>query len=182
MANERQRRLMQRTLDEALSPEALAELRAHLDTNPSDSVEFQRLRQVDRMLRTAPHERAPQRLAEAIMARLAEAVSARQMPRVSGLALALGLALTAAAMMPVLLATGWLLLTTLGSAELLAAALQQATALMVLGIALAEQMVTAVQTLLAANTEAVLLLLAAVPLSLLWLMRFAPRLRAQRIN
>lgn len=182
MANERHRRLMQETLDEDINSEALAELRAHLDTSPSDSEEFQRLRQVDRMLRAAPHERAPQRLAEAIMARLAEAVSARQMPRVSGLALALGLALAAAAMMPVLLATGWLLLTTLGSAELLAAALQQAAALMALGIALAEQMVAAVQTLLAANTEAVLLLIAAVPLSLLWLLRFAPRLRAQRIT
>ncbi|MGQ9889955.1 MAG: hypothetical protein ACUVSX_15930 [Aggregatilineales bacterium] len=173
---------MQRTLDEALIPEALAELRAHLDASPSDSAEFQRLRQVDRMLRTAPHERAPQRLAEAIMARLAEAVSARQMPRVSGLALGLGLALAAAAMTPVLLATAWLLLTTLGSAEMLATVLQRATALMALGIALAEQIVAAAQTLLAANTDVALLLAAAVPASLLWLMRFALRLRAQRIN
>lgn len=132
------------------------------------------------MLRSAPHERAPQRMAMAIMARLAEAVDARQLPRVSGLALALGLALAAAALLPALLAAGWLLMSALGSATLLAAALQQVAGLMAVGIAVAEQAVLAVQTLLAANTEAVLLLVAAVPVSLLWLLRFAPRVRAER--
>lgn len=180
MTNKRQRRLMQETLDEELSSAVLAELHKHLSSNPSEAAEFQRLRQVDRILRTAPQERAPQRLAETVMARLTEAVSARQLPRVSGLALALGLALAAAVTMPALLAASWLLLLALSSAELLAVALQQAAALIAMSIALTEQMVLAVQTLLAANTEAVLLLIAAVPLSLLWLLRFKPYLRAER--
>ncbi len=180
MANERRQRLMQEALDERLDPESLAELYQHLDADAAASASFQRLKQVDRTLRSAPHERAPARMAAAIMAQLAEAVSARQMPHVSGLALALGLALAAAVALPALLAAGWLLLSALGNAALLADALRQMAGLMVLGITLAEQAVTDVQTLLAANMEVVLLLVAAVPASLLWLLRLGPRLRAER--
>lgn len=180
MANERPQRLMQEALDDRLDPESLAELYQHLDADAAASARFQRLKQVDRMLRSAPHERAPQRMAAAIMAQLAEAVSARRMPQVSGLALALGLALAAAAALPALLAAGWLLLSTLGNAALLADALRHVAGLMALGITLAEQAVADVQALLAANMEAALLLLAAVPASLLWLLRLGPRLRAER--
>lgn len=171
---------MQEALDNRLDPADLAELYRHLDSSAGDSAQFQRLKQVDRTLRSAPHERAPQRMAAAVMAQLGEALSARQMPRVSGLALALGLALAAAAVLPALLAVGWLLLSALGNAALLASALQTAAGLIVLGITLAEQAITGVQTLLAANTAAVLLLLAAVPVSLLWLLLLGPRLRAER--
>jgi anti-sigma factor RsiW len=171
---------MQEALDGSLDTESLAELRQNLDANAGDSGQFQRLKQIDRTLRSAPHERAPQRMAAAIMSQLSEAVSTRQMPRVSGLALALGLALAAAAILPALLAAGWLLLASLGSAALLASAFQQVAGLLALGLMLAEQAVTSVQALLAANTEAALLLVAAVPLSLLWLLRLGPRLRAQR--
>lgn len=181
MANERHRRLMQEALDENLEPEALHELYTHLDASADDEVQFHRLKQVDRMLRNAPHERAPQRLAMNIMSRLAEAVNLEQMPRVSGLALALGLALAAAAMLPALIAAGWLLLSALGSAGLMAAAIQQIAGLLSLGVVLAEQAIASVQQLMATNTEIVLLLVAAVPTSLLWLLRYGPRARQQRI-
>ncbi|HEX2620861.1 MAG TPA: hypothetical protein VHL11_11955, partial [Phototrophicaceae bacterium] len=77
MANDRQRRLMQEALDDILSEEARQELFAHLDEDETDSAEYNQLRRVHSMLSTAPHERAPRRLAATIMARLGESLEAQ---------------------------------------------------------------------------------------------------------
>ena len=74
MANERQKRLMQEALETAPPPEGQRELRQHLDRDAESTAEFSRLKQVDALLRTAPFERAPARLALGIMAKLAQAV------------------------------------------------------------------------------------------------------------
>ena len=65
MADERQRQLMQEALDQSLPPELLEKLRQQLDGDAEGSQQFNRLKRVDDMLRSAPHERAPARLAPA---------------------------------------------------------------------------------------------------------------------
>ena len=131
MANERQRRLMQEALDNSLTPEGLQELHTRLDQDAIRvSNSFNRLRQVDRLLRTAPFERAPHTLALKIIARLAEGLDSQQLTRSSGLALALALALVTLALLPLMATIGWLILNTLGNAATLSALITQIAGLL----------------------------------------------------
>ncbi len=179
MANERQKRLMQEALDENLAPEERAELRSYLDSDVRDAVSYQRLQQVDTMLRRAPHERAPQRLAATIMARLAEMAERMdpRLSRISGLALAVALGLVAAVMLPVLALVVWLAITVIGSGAGLVAAIERVAALLTVVIGLAQSLMGELQALLAANPELLVLLIGMIPVSLIWLIRFAPRKR-----
>lgn len=178
MANERQKRLMQEALDENLTAEKRAELFAHLEQDLRDAEVFDRLKQVDRLLRAAPHERAPQRLAASIMAKLAENLNPQQLSRISGLALALGLAVVAAVMMPLLVAAGWLVLSAIGSSAALSAAAAQMVTLLSVALNLLETLVQEIQAFIAANPGLPALMLLLIPLSLFWLWRYLPRNRA----
>ncbi len=181
MANERQKRLMQQALDAELAPEEEAELRRHLASSARDAQAYQRLQTVDTMLRSAPHERAPKRLAATIMARLAEMaeqMDPRQLSRISGLALAVALGLVGAVMMPLLALTGWLLLTVIGSGAGLVAAIERVVALLAVILNMAETLLQQLHSFLAANPELLVLMIGLIPVSLLWLIRFAPRKRA----
>ncbi len=178
MANERQKQLMQEALDENLTPETRAELFAHLESDMRDAQQFDRLKEVDRMLRTAPHERAPQRLALNIMAKLAATLNPQQLSRISGLALALGLSLVAAVMLPLLAAAGWLVLSTVGSSAALSAAVKQLVTLLAVTLTLLETLVVEIQALLSANPALPTLMLLLIPVSLVWLWRYLPRNRA----
>lgn len=182
MANERQKQLMQEELDENLSPEMQAELFSHLERNTRDAENFDRLKQVDHMLRTAPHERAPQSLARSIMAKLVESLTPQQLSRISGLALALGLSLVAAVLMPLLVAAGWLVLTALGSATALSSAVSQIVALLSVGITLLETLAQQIQAFLTANPALPALMVLLVPASVLWLWRYLPRNRNSASN
>jgi hypothetical protein len=102
MADERQRQLMQEALDQSLPPELLEKLRKQLDNDPQGSQQFNRLKRVDDMLRSAPHERAPARLALSIMAKLAQTMNPRQLSTSSSAAVALGLAMVVMVALPVL--------------------------------------------------------------------------------
>lgn len=168
MASERHKRLMQEALDESLSPEARRELFEQLDQDAEVSAQFHRLRQIDRLLRTAPFERAPERLALAIMARLAKA--AEQLPRSSGLALALALAMVTLLLMPLLIAAGWLVLAALGSAATLSSALQQIVTLLAMLLGVLEVFVERAQELLTTSPQSAALL-ALIPLALYGLLR-----------
>ncbi|NWF70508.1 MAG: hypothetical protein HXY40_15575 [Chloroflexi bacterium] len=152
MPNERNRALMQEALDENLAPEERQRLLERLDQSPQESAEFNRLRQVDTILKTAPFERAPKRLALAIMARLAEGV--KRHTGVSGLALALGLALVTLVAMPLLLTAGWLALNVLASAALLSDILGQLVNLLTAIVGLLQVFVREAQTLVSANPQA----------------------------
>lgn len=178
MANERQKRLMQEALDENLSTEARTELYEHLDQDARDAAAFDRLRQVDHMLRSAPHERAPHRLAMSIMARLAETMSPQQLSRISGLALAMGLSLVAAIMLPLLAAAGWLILSAFGSAGALTAAIRTLVGILAVAITLLEMVIRQIQSFLSEHPEVPLLMISLIPISLFWLLRFVPRNRS----
>jgi anti-sigma factor RsiW len=178
MANERQKRLMQEALDENLSSEARTEFYSHLSQDARDAAAFDRLKQVDHMLRSAPHERAPHRLAMSIMARLAETMSPQQLSRISGLALALGLSLVAGMMIPLLVAAGWLLLGAFGSAGALTTAIRTIVSILAVGIALLEAVIRQIQDFLSSHPELPVLMISLIPVSLFWLLRFVPRNRS----
>ena len=167
MADRRQRRLMQEALDEQLSPEAQQELHERLEVDAEGAAEYNRLRRVDRLLRTAPFERAPARLAMSIMAKMVEDLQPH-LSRISGLALALALALVTLVLFPILLAISWLLIAVLTSAaSLTLAALQFANVLA--GVrGLLEVMVEQSQLLLDSYPQLPLALLAFIPLTGLW--------------
>lgn len=178
MANARQKRLMQEALDDNLSPEALTELHDQLNQDAKTAENFDRLKQVDRMLKTAPHERAPHHLALKIMQRLAESIKPEHLTRLSGLALAVSLSLVALLVMPLLVGIGWLLLTVIGSAAALNSLIQQVVGLLAVGIGILEWFVQQVQVFIDANPEVPIVMVSLIPISLVWLLRFAPRDRA----
>jgi anti-sigma factor RsiW len=171
MANERNRRLMQEALDDNLSPEARQQLFEELNQNPNESAEYSRLRQVDAILRTAPFEHAPKRMALAIMARLAEGV--KRQPGISGLALALGLALVTLVATPLLLAAGWLALNAIASAAILGEILKQLVNLLTTLLGALQIFVNEAQTIVSTNPQAPALAAALVALALAGLAGYA---------
>lgn len=114
MNDERQARRMHEALDDQLAPEELDALYAGLDGDPKSASAFERLRMVDRLLKDAPLEGAPQTLALRVLARIAE-LKPEQIRRGAGLAIALGLGLVALLLMPLLGALGWLLVNVLSN-------------------------------------------------------------------
>jgi anti-sigma factor RsiW len=114
MADERNQRMMHEALDDQLAPGELDALYRDLDTDPKQSSVFERLRSVDRMLKEAPFEGAPQTLALRVLAKIAE-IKPEQLRRGAGLALALGLGLVALLLLPLLSALGWLVLNVLSN-------------------------------------------------------------------
>ncbi|MDL1901051.1 hypothetical protein FBR02_09815 [Anaerolineae bacterium CFX9] len=172
----RRMRLMQEAVDEQLSPRQTQELRRRLELEPDAQTDYDRLRQVDEMLRTAPHERAPQQLAVKLMARLAESLHMENLSRTAGLALALALTLVTAVLLPLLAGIGWLILSTIGNSAALSAALGQLAGLLAMLMNGLEGLVQAARGVLEAYpaTPAALIL---IPVSLfgLWRLRSTQR-------
>jgi hypothetical protein len=171
MANERQRRLMQESLDERLSAESRQELYGHLDANPSDADAYQRLREVDKVLRSAPNERAPKTLALSIFARLAEGLGPQPLSHISGLAVAAALAAITLLLIPILLGLGLLFLSLIGSVAALNALIQTIAALLSLVYAAIENLARSAQTAVAANPQIPALMLALVPAGVIHFVR-----------
>lgn len=169
----RQNRLMQEALDKNLPAEELSELYAQIDQSPADAAEFQRLKQVDRMLHAAPFERAPQGLALRIMARLAEGLQPEQLRRSSGLALALGLALVTLVLTPLLAALGLAILNVITSATALNTLIGQVINLVAVVLNSLDSVVQGAQEVLKAYPEAPVLMMTLIPVALFWLGRFA---------
>jgi len=172
----RQNRLMQEALDKNLPAEALNELYAQIDQSPADAAEFGRLKQVDRMLRGASYERAPQGLALKIMARLAEGLQPEQLRRSSGLALALGLALVTLLLTPLLIVLGLMILSVITSAAALTTLIGQIVNLLALLLNSLDGLVRGAQDVLKTYPEAPVLI-TLIPISLFWLARFATQNR-----
>ena len=167
----RQNRLMQEALDKNLPAEVLNDLYAQMDQSPADAAEFQRLKQVDRMLKAAPLERAPQALALKIMARLAEGLQPEQLRRSSGLALALGLALVTLILTPLLAILGWMIISLISSAAALGALIGQVVNLLAVLMNSLDVLVRGAQDMLKAYPEAPVLI-GLIPIALFWLVRF----------
>ena len=171
MADERQRHLMQEALDQSLSPELLEKLREQLDSDPQGSLQYNRLKKVDEMLRSAPHERAPARLALSIMAKLAQTMNPRQLSTSSSAAVALGLALVVLVALPVLTVAISLFLSAMGSAAALNLILQQIANLLALVVAMLDALVVGAQSVLSSYPQAPLLILTVAPIILYWLLK-----------
>jgi len=171
MADERQRQLMQEALDQSLSPDLLQKLRQELDGDPSGSQQYNRLKRVDDMLRSAPYERAPARLALGIMAKLAQTMIPRQLSTSSSAAVALGLAMVVMVALPVLTVAISLFLSAMGSAAALNAILQQIANLLALVVAMLDALVQGAQSVLQNYPQAPLLILTVTPIILYWLIK-----------
>jgi hypothetical protein len=172
MANEQLRQQMQEALDASLSSEAYQQLRKQLDDDPKGSAEFNRLKQVDKMLKEAPFERAPRHLALEIMSRLAEAMKPENLSRTSGLALALGLSLVMLVAVPLLVSAVGLFLYAAGSAAALAAVLQHIINLLAAVMSMLEVFMQGARDVLS-NSQAPALLMALIPITGYWMLKFA---------
>ncbi len=169
----RQNRLMQEALDKNLSSQERNDLYSQMDQSPSDAAEFQRLKQIDRTLRNAPQERAPQGLALKVMMRIAEGLQPEQLRRSSGLALALGLALVTLVVLPLLVVLSLAVVSLITSATALGGLLTQLVHLLGLLVNSFGGLVRGAQEMLRAYPEAPVLMLTLIPIPLLWLARFA---------
>lgn len=172
MANARQKREMQEALDETLSLEARQRLHQELDAQPEDAELYGRLKQVDRMLRNAPMERAPERLALKIMARLAEGLQTQPLSQTAGMALALALALMGLLMLPLMAAIGWLVLNTLGNAAAMTELLQSMSNLLITLMRGLETLLQSVRGVVETSPQTPALLLTLIPLAGVWLARY----------
>jgi hypothetical protein len=172
MANTRQKRQMQEALDETLSLDARQQLHQELDAQPEDAELYGRLKQVDRLLRSAPMERAPERLALKIMARLAEGLQSQGLSQTAGMALALALALMGLLMLPLMAAIGWLVLNTLGNAGAMTQLLQSMSNLLITLMRGLETLLQSMRGVVEASPQTPALLLTLIPLAGVWLARY----------
>jgi anti-sigma factor RsiW len=169
--NDARRAQLLQAIDDAESPEALETLRASLETDPQARADFDRMRRTDRMLRAAPMEAAPERLALKIMAALAQRLNPEQM-RGSAAALAIGLAAIALLLTPMLAVLGWLVVSAVGSATILGGVFAGVTALISTLMGALERIMNGAQDIMQTSPEAALLLLGLVPIAVLWMTRF----------
>lgn len=183
MTNDRQRRLMQEALDDIISPDERSELFTLLDRDAQSFSEYNSLQRVDKLLRQAPHERAPKRMAAAIMARVAESVRQEAETQLSPLVsakeqevmeelISVAVLLTTIVTMPMLVAAGWLMVHAAASPELLETVFAQVIAAMLLMLHLLEVFLERAQTLAAEDPESALALLALMPATLLAIVQY----------
>ena len=121
--NRQQHDMMQEALDGQLTEEMARQLVETLGHDQSAAQEYGRLQRVDTLLKRAPQQRAPARLAATIMARVAERVQAETemsdlSPEMQRLMM-LSLSAAMMAMMPMMEAASWLVLNARRDPELL---------------------------------------------------------------
>ncbi len=118
-----QQDLMQEALDGQLSEEMVRRLADALDSDQSAAQEYSQLQRLDALLKRAPHQRAPARLAATIMARVARRVQAEtersELPLATQRLMMLSLSAAMMAMMPMMEAASWLVLNARREPELL---------------------------------------------------------------
>ncbi len=116
-------RIMQDAIDGQLSENMVGKLVEILGRDQKAAREYDRLQRVDSLLKRAPQQRAPARLAATIMARLAQRVQAEadlsDLPPEAQQAMMLCLSASMMAMMPMMEAASWLVLNARRDPELL---------------------------------------------------------------
>lgn len=119
----RQQEMMQDAIDGQLTEETARKLVEILGSDQAAAREYDQLQQVDSLLKRAPQQRAPARLAATIMARLAQRVQAEtalsDMPAETQQIMMLCLSASMMAMMPMMEAASWLVLNAQRDPELL---------------------------------------------------------------
>jgi hypothetical protein len=147
---------------------------AHLDENEQSFAEFSQLRRVHNLLKTAPFERAPKRLAATIMARLAESLEAQpetQDVEISREMLDIAITLVTVATLPMMVAASWMVVNTLADPSILTQVLQEILGLLVLVLRMLEVFLEKAQQLATENPEAAMALLALIPVTMLAVVR-----------
>ncbi len=175
MSEDRRLQLMQESLDIQLEPEDERELASILE-DAVHAREYTALQQMDNMLRSAPHERAPERLALTIMARLGEtAMQTRtdieQEPEVNEALLQVALSLVTAATLPLMVGASYLLINAMSNPEALESVLVQVAGLFLLVIDTVRVMLEKAQEAAAENPEAALAMITLIPMVLLELVK-----------
>ena len=168
------RQLMQEALDGALTPEQAEELSVYLDENPREADHYDQLQRVDDMLRIAPHERAPQRLALTIMARLAQTVQQQaqlQHNEVSEAAVNVAVQMVTVATLPLMVGASYLILNAMADPEAMETVLAQVAAVLILVIDVLKVMLEEAQAVYAEDPETALALLSLIPGTLLVLLK-----------
>lgn len=175
---DRKQQLMQESLDGMLSPQEEQELQQELSEDPTTAGEYDRLQSVEDILREAPHERAPERLAMTIMARIAQAVKEQQTLHAEGEALSVedasinvAVQVVTVATLPMLVAASALILNAQADPDLIDAVFQQVAMLMILVIDVLKVLLEQAQRAYAEDPELALALLALIPPTLLALVR-----------
>lgn len=119
----RQQEVMQEALDGQLTADTARKLVEILGNDQTAAREYDQLQRVDSLLRRAPQQRAPTRLAATIMARLAQRVQAEtalsDLPPETQQIMMLCLSASMMAMMPMMEAASWLVLNARRNPELL---------------------------------------------------------------
>jgi hypothetical protein len=181
MTNDRMRQLMQEALDDVLPEELRQELDSYLDVDGEAVQEFNRLNSVDTILRRAPFERAPKRLASTIMARLAQSIEAQQLQaqaqteaelEISREVVAVALTLVTVATMPLLIAASWMVVNSMADPSLLTLVLQQIVGMLLLVLEMLQVFLEKAQELAENDPKAAMALLALIPVTLLALVRY----------
>lgn len=126
--------MMQEALEGELSDEMRQQLLEKLGSDQSAAQAFDRLQRVDTLLKRAPHQRAPARLAATIMARLAQRMESEaklsHLPAETQKLMMLSLSGAMMAMMPMMEAATWLILNARRDPELLSEVMLQTIGLM----------------------------------------------------
>ena len=126
--------MMQEAIDGQLSEEKGRQLLELLERDSGAAQAFDRLRRVDNMLKRAPQQRAPARLAATIMARLAQRMESEtelaQLPAETQKLVMLSLSGAMMAMMPMMEAASWLVLNARRDPELLGEVMLQTIGMM----------------------------------------------------
>ncbi|GAB4515990.1 MAG: hypothetical protein OHK0046_20420 [Anaerolineae bacterium] len=181
MTENRNHQLMHRALDNELSPDAERELAHLLNRDPDEAHTFDKLQRVENLLRTAPHERAPERLALTIMARMAQMVNdqmAVEMDEMEAhLALTdammqVALSTVTVATLPLLQGAAQMLLNTRSNPEAVEAVLLRIATLLLLTIDIIDVMLEEAEATFEENPEAAMALLTMIPATLLTLVRY----------
>ncbi|GAB1420060.1 hypothetical protein MASR2M15_01370 [Anaerolineales bacterium] len=128
---------IQAALDGDLSPEEEMQLQEQLNSEPAVSDAYERLNQVEQVLKIAPFTRAPERLAATIMARLAFAMEDEfqgfeALSESMREAILTSMTLSITAMMPSMIAGSYMVLQSQANPQLLSAVLYQTISLQVM--------------------------------------------------
>lgn len=155
------KRLMQEALDERLTTQERRALFEHLDLSEKDYDNFDRLRQVDKLLKAAPQEHAPEGMASSILARIAAADTqpdpqAHPQPstgyQLRTVWLALGLCAAAFILVPLLSAAVMLGAQAFSNGETITTSVQALTSLFTTALIVLHAWVNRAQTVLAQST------------------------------
>jgi len=175
VAGKQKSQWMQDKLDGELSSQEESEFARMLNTDHESATQFQRLQQVETLLRSAPLERAPERLAVTIMARLAEATKAQprrqRYPEISEELLQTALQLVTVAALPMLVGAGWMLLNAQSNPEMIETVLYHVAVLLAIVLDVMEVMVERTREVFPTDPELAMALLALMPAALLTLVQ-----------